>query len=153
MPAGRPPKPARLKFIEGARRTPQNEPQAVRGRPAMPNDLTDVGIAAWREAVDRLDEQGTLTLSDGPLLMLYAHAAEGYHTARDRVLQTDLALVSQRPKGGLDIKRNPFCAELHKYRNAMQSLLIQLAMTPTERAKIGMLRQDSDNNPLAKYIG
>jgi phage terminase small subunit len=69
--AGRPPKPTRLKILNGnPGKRPLNaaEPQPARGVPSCPAWLDDYAKEKWAELAELLHGLGVLTLADGETL-------------------------------------------------------------------------------------
>lgn len=151
---GRKPIPSKLKILHGnpGKRDITPEPEPSKGRPILPEGLDEHGEAAWLEAVRLMEDMALLTIAEGPLLEMYAHAASGYRQARDAIAKTGIVLVTNK-NGDADVKRNPFSVELHKYREAMLKLMIELGMTPVARARIGQVGYKNDSDPAARFIG
>ncbi len=71
--AGRPPKPTKLKLIQGnpgKRALPEFEPDPERGIPAPPRWFPAEYFDLWAEIAPTLEEMRVLSLADGPALVL-----------------------------------------------------------------------------------
>lgn len=65
--AGRPPKPTRLKILQGNpghRPLPENEPQPPAGKPKPPETLSTEARNLWNRYSARYEAMGTLTIAD-----------------------------------------------------------------------------------------
>ena len=144
---GRPPIPAKLKLLHGnpGKRDIQDEPEPPKGVPSMPGGLGEHGERAWSEAASLLDEMGMLTLAEGPLLFLYSQAMQGYYEAQQSVAKLGLVLTQKKKTGEIEVRRNPFSVELHKYRESAHKLLVELGLTPIARARLGVGAQKAES--------
>lgn len=94
--AGRRPKPRALKLVTGnpgKRKLRDDEPEGVPGWPDVPNGLRKVARGEWERLGKLLEDEGRLTLSDGPTLMgaaiSYESALEFERFSRQRKLPYD----------------------------------------------------------------
>lgn len=73
--------------------------------------------------------------------------------ARESIKKTGLVLI-QKTENGTEVKRNPFCVELHKYRDQMNKLLPELGLTPASRGKVSALDlgDDKAEDPFIKIM-
>src|SRR5262249_48076971 len=97
---GRPPKPTRLRILEGNRgRRPlnQHEPRPPVGVPKMPRWLGKGAQQEWRRGTKLLKPLGLLTLADGMALALYCVAVEQLQWAEATLAQEGRTIVT--PKG------------------------------------------------------
>lgn len=150
---GRNPIPAKLKLLHGnpGKRDIPEEPQPPSGRPPMPDDLDEHAQIAWQQVATLLDEMGVLTVAEGPVLEMYARAASGYRQALDSVNRSGIVLI-QPGKDGTEVKRNPFSVELHKYREVMIKLLVEMGLTPVARARLGLANQQSKTSIFREFL-
>lgn len=86
MPMGRPPKPTRVKAMNGnPGRRPLNErePMPKRGRPPCPKWLSKEAKDKWRKLVPELDRLRLLTKVDGDALATYCQAWAEFRQATE----------------------------------------------------------------------
>ncbi len=100
MKPGPPPKPRKLKLLEGnrgKRSLDLDEPQPKLGAPSMPDDLSPYAAEAWADLVPKLDRMGLLTEVDGPALRVLCEAISQH---RRRLAQSaDVAPRIERAVG------------------------------------------------------
>lgn len=150
---GRPPKPASIKLLEGnpGKRDVPREPQPLYGVPRIPPSLDEIGLQAWQRMVDAIGHTGTLTQAEWALMEVFADTWSKYTQARDQVNRLGIALVTRNKDGAPEAKRNPFASELHRYRDALIKLMVELGLTPIARARMGMAN-DEEFDPAAEFI-
>ena len=139
MTVGRPPKPTRLKLVEGNRgKRPisHNEPMPKLGAPEKPDSLSSVASAEWDHIVPELDRIGLLSLVDRAALVMYCEAVS-IHDAALTVLNKSEILIRRGGKSAKDqIVKNP---ALQVARDAAQTARLfgaPFGLTPGDRARM-----------------
>jgi P27 family predicted phage terminase small subunit len=88
MTRGRPPKPTRLKLLEGnpgKRRINRAEPIPAQAEVRMPRGLTPAAQRVWKKLAPDLIDKKILTAWDVPAFAMLCEAAATYEAARDLV--------------------------------------------------------------------
>lgn len=137
----RKPKPTHLKIIEGAYdKNPQrfngDEPPAPPGWPKMPDYLDEFGRQKWQETCERLESLGMLSDVYADAIECYAAAYSGYRKCQEIVARTGPALISKDADGNVEVKRNAYSVELHKYREAMLKYESEFGFTPSSKSRL-----------------
>lgn len=149
MRRGRKPKPTHLKVISGmAAKNPQRvnraEPKPPRSVPAKPDYLDARASEKWDEMTALLDQMGILTTADGDLVALYCVTYSAYRTALENVNRTGQVLVTRQQDGKtVEVKRNPFSTEFHKYADKLMRLQLEMGLTPSARTRISVTKSQT----------
>ena len=129
-------------YEKNPNRRNKDAPKANGFEPTMPDYFNDEERQKWVELVADLRSMGILSSETRELLIAYCTAYGGWMKARRAVESAGLALVD---KENGTIKRNPFCSELHKYRDAMNRLLPEFGLTPSARGNLVSLNDDMED--------
>lgn len=120
-------------------------PKADGKEPEMPEYFGEDECRKWIELVEDLRRNGILSRDTREILIAYCTAYGGWMKARRAVEQSGLVLASRDEDGNPSFKRNPFCVELHKYRDEMNGLLTEFGLTPASRQRcVSFAEQESD---------
>lgn len=150
----------RLTTAEKMRRgTAQKNPQRINKRepvaptdgPTKPAHLDDLASAKWDHVVELFREMDMLSRADGDLIELYCVAYSGYRAALASVAKTGQVLVSRKPDDTVEVKRNPFSVELHKYAALVAKLLSEMGLTPSSRSRVHA-NNASEPDPLFEIL-
>lgn len=137
--AGRPPKPTKLKLVQGnpgKRPLPEFEPEPERGIPAPPAWFPADYFDLWAEIAPTLEEMRVLSLADGPALVLLVSAYAEWHSAR-KVLETEGRTYGTRTATGEPvIKSHPMCVSEADLWKRVCAMLQQFGLTPSARSKV-----------------
>ena len=134
---GPPPKPTRLKLIEGNRgkkKLNTKEPKPQPTTPPRPYWLDGVAKRFWSRYVPILSRLGLFTEVDGVAMTLLAQAFSEYRgcletvQAEGRTFTTPLGYIAVRPEVGM----------LRKARKDIESLLAHFGMTPAARSRLSV---------------
>lgn len=133
------------------------EPTPPSGAPDKPDyfdDLKDGGVASasWDRLVKLFGEMGMLNKADATLMELYAVTYSGYRQALVSVTKTGQVLllrVDENKK--MEVRRNPYSVELHKYMDRLAKLLAEMGLTPSSRTRVATTGDISDD-PLAAIL-
>ena len=138
MPAGRKPKPTRLKLVQGnPGKRPINKAEAKPPKAKViraPAHLPAEGRKEYRRVARMLTPIGLLTEVDLKALELYA---ETYAVWREAVEKVHIAGLVVKAKNGYP-GQNPYLAIATNASKRMQSLLAEFGMTPSSRSRIGV---------------
>ena len=156
MARGRKPLPPEVHIANGSYdKNPQRQnhdaPKPLIGAPVKPTYLDEVASAKWEEVVGLLDELGVLSRSDGNLIEAYCVTYSGYRAALAQVARIGQVIV-ERTDSGVEAKRSPWSAELHKYMDRMTKLLAELGLTPSARGRLKAVPQDDELDPIAAVL-
>ena len=158
MVRGRKPLAQEVKEATGAfRKDPQRKaksaPTADGASPKMPNGLSRVAKAKWREMVGDLKRNGVLSTDTREMLVSYCTTFAKWMEAKNKVEETGLAIESVDRCGNQVIHRNPYVAEMHKFREQLNKLLPEFGLTPASRQKLkSMNLDDKKDNPFAEIM-
>lgn len=149
---GRPPKPTRLKLLQGARvRGRKAEPKPVIGVPVMPDHLTDYAAAEWHRQIPLLTQMRVLTLADIGALEILCMAYAEYREANDELKHgttyettTQAGDVMIRPRPEVMMRSDAF----RRYR----ALLVEFGLTPSARAKVSTADDGEKESAFASYM-
>jgi len=127
-------------------------PKSDKTRPEMPDDFDDHEAKKWNQLCDILEKNAVMSTDLIEILTAYCTAYGGWMKAREAIKKTGIVLI-QKSESGTDVKRNPFCVELHKYRDQMNKLLPELGLTPASRGKVSALDlDDKKDDPFAAIM-
>ena len=125
---GRKPLAAEVKEATGAfRKDPQRKnnasPIADGKAPRMPTGFCRVAKAKWKELCVDLERNGVLSTDTREMLIAYCVTFAKWMESRQKVKETGLAIHSVDKLGNEVISRNPYVAEMHKFREQLNKLL------------------------------
>ena len=136
-------------------RVNQHEPKAPEGAPLKPLHLDSHASLAWDHVVSIFDEMGMLSRADGTLIELYAVTYSGYRQALESVVKTGQVLVLRRDDtngtGAVEVRRNPYSVELHKYMDRLGKLLGEMGLTPSSRSRVAVVKKE-DDDPFMEWL-
>ena len=115
--------------------------------PDMPDWFNEDETLKWLELAEDLSTSGVLSKDCRELMIAYCTAFGGWMKARRAVEATGIALVQKEEDGSTKIKSNPFCIQLHKYRDTMNRLLPEFGLTPSSRGKLKSMNTSEDSDP------
>ena len=100
MKPGPPPKPTRLRVLEGnpsKRPLYTDEPMPRQRAPDKPDDLSPVASEEWDRIVPELDRLGILSPLDRTMLVVYCEAVEIYTLALAKVRESGVLIKGDEP--------------------------------------------------------
>jgi len=135
--AGRPPKPAEIKILEGRAGANKvvDEPRPRPVAPPIPSWLSTAARRIWRAHARELERAGLLTSVDGPLFATYCEAVAEARQLQElleksgRTYTTPSGFVRPRPEVGL----------LRESRRLMLSCASELGLSPASRKRMAVL--------------
>lgn len=151
----RPPKPARLKLVEG--RSPGRDsgglkvpesPKFIRQAPDAPDWLDAEALAEWRRVAPTLERLDLLKPEDRALLSAYCETWSVYVAAVQRVRAEGLTITS--PKSGV-VHRNPAVTVAETARMHLLRLASEFGLTPAAEQRLAVAPGDDGDglNPFA----
>ena len=147
-----------VKEATGAyRKNPQRKaitaPTADGNAPDVPEFFCKVAKSKWNELIDDLKRNGVLSTDTREMLVSYCTTFAKWMEARQKVEDTGLAIHSVDKLGNEIISRNPYVAEMHKFREQLNKLLPEFGLTPASRQKLkSMNLDDNKEDPFAKIM-
>lgn len=151
----RPPKPARLKLVEGrspgrdsgGRKVPE-APKFIRQAPDAPDWLDAEALAEWRRVAPTLERLDLLKPEDRALLSAYCETWSVYVAAVQRVRAEGLTITS--PKSGV-VHRNPAVTVAETARMHLLRLASEFGLTPAAEQRLAVAPGDDGDglNPFA----
>jgi P27 family predicted phage terminase small subunit len=138
---GRPPKPTRLRLIQGnpgKRALPKNEPRPVAKAPSCPPWLSKEAKTEWKRIAPKLLRLGLLTEIDRAALAGYCQCwarwreAERAITRHGMTFVTESGYVCQRPEVGIS----------KHARQGMRAFLAEFGMSPASRTRVAASRPE-----------
>ena len=154
---GRKPKPIEVKMAEGAHlKNPQRfrdkKPKASEHEPVMPSDLTPQAAKEWERIEQLMRAAGMWSATYQTTIELYCETYASYLHAREQVRKSGIAIIQEDKDGNVQVKRNPFSVELHKYKQETLQLLTELGMTPSSRGRVSAKPEDKGDDPLLGLV-
>jgi len=130
------------------RRRP-DEPDAPEGWPVMPDhaDFDDTAKAKWQGTCRLMESMGTISPAYGGLLERYAISYSHYRRVLKQASKTGLVLVTNKGLS-VEVKRNPFTLEAHKYNEECTKAETELGLTPASKPRVaieGAKKSDEDD--------
>lgn len=151
----RPPKPARLKLVEGrspgrdsgGRKVPES-PKFIRQASDAPDWLDAEALAEWRRVAPTLERLDLLKPEDRALLSAYCETWSVYVAAVQRVRAEGLTITS--PKSGV-VHRNPAVTVAETARMHLLRLASEFGLTPAAEQRLAVAPGDDGDglNPFA----
>ncbi|MCB5343935.1 phage terminase small subunit P27 family [Mycobacterium tuberculosis] len=151
----RPPKPARLKLVEGrspgrdsgGRKVPES-PKFICQAPDAPDWLDAEALAEWRRVAPTLERLDLLKPEDRALLSAYCETWSVYVAAVQRVRAEGLTITS--PKSGV-VHRNPAVTVAETARMHLLRLASEFGLTPAAEQRLAVAPGDDGDglNPFA----
>ena len=130
MKPGPPPKPTRLRVLEGnpsKRPLHTNEPMPRQGAPDKPDDLSPVASEEWDRIVPELDRLGILSPLDRTMLVVYCEAVEIYTLALAKVRESGVLIKGAR---GSERVKNPALQIVRDFASMIRVFGSDLGLTP-----------------------
>ena len=140
-------------FCKNPQRKAKTAPLADGASPTVPKGLCRVAKAKWKELIGDLKRNGVLSTDTREMLVSYCTIYAKWIEARKKVEETGLAIESVDKMGQLVISKNPYVAEMHKFRDQLNKLLPEFGLTPASRQKLkSMNLEEKKEDPFAKIM-
>lgn len=149
---GRPPKPTRLRLLEGnPGRRPINEnepkPRQRRRLPSPPDSLGDEGKKEWRRLGPALMKLGLLTDLDLNAFTLFCSTWERWLVASCEARRIPLVLT---PRNFL--VQSPWVSISNRLFYMLNQSLARFGMDPASLSRIAVDPTDKDDDDLSKFL-
>ena len=138
MKPGPPPKPTRLRVLEGnpsKRPLHTNEPMPRQGAPDKPDDLSPVASEEWDRIVPELDRLGILSPLDRTMLVVYCEAVAIHDAAMALVDETGILSRRGDRMKGAPVK-NPALQIARDFAHTARQSGAAFGLTPGDRARM-----------------
>lgn len=148
--SGPPPKPTRLKLLQGnpgRRPLSDNEPQPEIGRPTRPHWLLPEAKREWSRIVPELVRLGLLAKIDRAMLSMWCQCWGMYVEAVRDIREHGTAFRTDKGYEG----QRPSVAVMNKMIERMTALSARFGMTPSDRSRISV-PQSEDKDEFAEFI-
>ena len=150
---GPPPKPTRLRVLEGnpsKRALNEREPLPPTGLPACPKELDRAARAEWRRVGSVLEEMGVVTQVDGAALAAYCVLYSRWLQAESQIKKHGMLIRS--PNGHL--MQSPYLNIANRCLEKMRGFLQELGLTPASRSQVAVLPSRTvGRNPFLEDAG
>ena len=150
----RPPKPTKLKLLEGIRKerinTNEPKPKSAKRVPPAPSYLPALAKKEWKRHAGELHRLGLLTDLDRPALEGYCHA---YSTFMEAVKNIEKHGVLVKAQSGFPMQ-SPYLSIANKAMAEMRKWQTEFGMTPSSRSKITIQpdKQHGQGRGILKYL-
>jgi len=141
---GFPPKPTRLKLIEGnpgKRRLNRREPQPRSGAPTRPEWLLPEAKREWRRMVAWLEPQGLLTVADRAALSAYCQCWAMYVRGMEDIERNGTDFVTDKGYQGV----RPAVTIATKMLEQMNRLGAKFGYTPSDRQSLNVPEKNPED--------
>jgi len=135
--SGPPPKPTRLKLLQGnpgRRPLSENEPQPEIGRPTRPHWLLPEAKREWSRIVPELLRLGLLAKIDRAMISMWCQCWGMYVEAVKDIRQNGMSYSKEDGYEG----QRPSVAVMNHMIEKMTTLSAKFGMTPSDRSKISV---------------
>jgi P27 family predicted phage terminase small subunit len=152
MTMGRPPKPTRLRLLEGnpgRRPINENEPRPRRRQriPSPPDDLGEIGKAEWRKMGPVLVRLGLLTEMDTTAFHMYCATYERWVDAERQARENP---IIQTPSGYF--QHSPYTSLANRLYYMVKQSLSDFGMTPSSRSRVAVDPSDRQDDELSEFL-
>lgn len=143
--SGPPPKPTRLKLLQGnpgRRPLSENEPQPEIARPTRPHWLLPEAKREWSRIVPELLRLGLLAKIDRAMLSMWCQCWGMYVEAVRDIRKNGTAFRTEKGYEG----QRPSVAVMNKMIERMTALSARFGMTPSDRSRISVPERDEKDD-------
>jgi len=147
---GVPPKPTRLKLLEGVKPSRVNfaEPEAPKGTVICPDGVTAEVREVWDYALSNLDTMKIVSPADRDALLAYCEAVVTHRKASALLAKSPLLI--QNARGAM--MRNPAIAVQRDAAVIIRSFAHAFGFTPSARSEIRTGGTDFSGHNAARYL-
>ncbi len=138
MKPGPPPKPRKLKLLEGnpgKRPIYTEEPMPRLGAPDKPDDLSLIASAEWDRVVPELDRLGLVSPVDAAALVVYCEAVAIHAAAVAKI--TESGVLIEGARGGERVK-HPAVQIARDAASTIRTYGAEFGLTPAARARMSL---------------
>jgi P27 family predicted phage terminase small subunit len=154
MPGGRPPKPTKLKILQGnpgKRALPKNEPQPPASDGEAPDWLEGRPREAWDWLAPMLGDMKVLTEADKHALALLCDVYAEYIALRRVIQNRGRVYTTTTAQGDTMIRPRPEVAMISDAWRRIHRMMVEFGMTPSARSKVTRLPEE-EKDPFADYL-
>lgn len=127
-------------------------PSADGREPVMPDYFGEDECQKWLELCGDLKRMGVLSTDTREIMIAYCCAYGGWMECRRQLKKFGMVLPIKDENGkAIDIKRNPYSVELHKYRDEMNRLLPEFGLTPSSRSRLVSF-SNTEEDPFEQWL-
>ena len=154
---GRKPKAREIQILEGRdkknpSRFANDVPQTIEHEPQMPEHFDDQATAAWNTLREILTASKMWSATYQVTLVLYCETYSNYRRAVELVRISGQALRTQAEDGSIELKRNPYSVELHRYKDELIKLSSEFGLTPSSRSRISLERSTEGDDDFLSLL-
>lgn len=165
MKPGKPPKPVKLRVLEGGRtsrivremrKTAADVlPQASDKYPSRPKVMSKKGSQQWDFVCGLIDEMGLLSRTDTIAIQLLCEAYADYLNAIEAINKNGgETYQTQTSRGkGVIVRNIPAVRQRNDADYRIRSWLNEFGMTPSARSRVRGNGKNSEEDPAEKYFG
>lgn len=142
--AGRPPKPTKLKILQGnpgRRPLPENEPQPTVAIPTRPGWLSPEAKHEWSRLSAELEHLGLLTIVDRGAFAAYCQSWALYVDAVKDLVDNGTSFTTAKGYEG----PRPAVGMMVKMLSAMSRFGGKFGLSPADRAKIDLPKPEAED--------
>lgn len=150
---GPPPRPAKLRLVEGARRdrVNQHEPIPNADLARCPDEASGEVREIWDYTLAELDHMGLASAADRDALLCYCEAVVAHRKASVLLAKSDVLIkgIHGNPV------RNPALQVQRDAAQVIRAFAQEFGLTPSARARIEVKGEEHDaaDNPFASGLG
>ena len=151
MAGGRPPKPTRLKILQGnpgKRPLNAHEPKPEGGAPKCPKWLTKEAKAEWRRIVPELERMGMVTRIDLGVLAAYCQAFGEMEIAA-RTIEKE-GRTRETSTGFLAV--HPAVTAQRQSWQAVRQLSERLGLDPSSRVRLSVAPPNAEKDEFEEFL-
>lgn len=160
MPAGRPPKPTKLKLLQGnpgKRPISQNEPKPKPIAPKCPTWLDKEAKREWKRVAPELEKIGLLTLIDGATFAAYCQSWSLYVSAQKMIndyqkAHFKLTVTYTNTFGASNEVPLPEIAIAEKALKQLKAFCTEFGLTPASRTRIDVKPLEGKADPMEDLL-
>ncbi len=143
-PTGRPPKPTRMRLLEGnpgKRKISTAEPKPKVAKPKCPEQLDDEAKREWKRVIRELEAAKLISVLDRAALAAYCQAWSRWIEAEAKLKQHGVVVKSPN---GWPIQ-SPYLAIANRAMAQMTTFLCEFGLSPAARTRIQVKTDESES--------
>jgi P27 family predicted phage terminase small subunit len=121
-------------------------------RPRMPEHLSPVAQAKWREIVRELYKRNTVTRVDGTAIEIICNQYERLRECQKEIAEHGIMVEEEVSNGSGNVytrrSLNPACKQATSLENSIRAMLMQLGSTPASRERAKAAKTSPKDAPL-----
>ena len=154
---GRQKEPTELLKLKGSWRAKDRdgrEPKPEKGKPDIPENISEDGKKVWEKLEPLLENMNVLTKADGIILEMISETYTRWRDAEDKIKKFGTVFPIKCDKTG-DVKylqQSPFVGQANTAAKQLQSLLREVGLTPSARASLQVDLKEIEEPNIAKFL-